>query len=420
MRRLIVPCLFAVSLAACVRTGDMDASSPIVFDKVTLEGEFPALTDFRFLPGSQEFLALGRSGKVGYFKLAGNKAKQIGSMTIPSVHSSVDCGAASLALDPDFASNKFFYVSFCTDPQSSTVMRYSFDGNYFGTALQTGREIISAGDPLSTRSIHGITAIRFDAAGAMLISVGEKGRAENAQDLTNPLGKIVRIIPNRDAAGEGYQVPADNPFVGGDPSDDIVFAYGLRNPWRAEFDSAGRYWMADVGSTFTEEINVALRPGQNFGWPRTEGPCKAACDGISDPVISYSRSVDNAFIRDDAFARTSTKFRVAWVGKEYVPEQVDRYDGLLTGKMIYGEWYVGWMRAVSVGPDGAVESDMPIGHLPFAVSFDTGSDGYHYAGTMFGAVELDENGNPQFASAADMNGVLWRMVLREERAENTL
>ena len=71
-----------------------------------------------------------------------------------------------------------------------------------------------------------------------------------------------------------YGIPADNPFVGVDGADE-VFAYGLRNPWRASFDSeTGALYIADVGQNAREEVNY-LAPGTgagvNFGWRFIEG-----------------------------------------------------------------------------------------------------------------------------------------------------
>ena len=83
----------------------------------------------------------------------------------------------------------------------------------------------------------------------------------------------------RDRRGEvrGLNVVADFAIrlelalsVAGDP-DPTLFAHGLRNPWRLWIDESLMY-IADVGQDAYEEVSVApLAPGQNFGWPITEG-----------------------------------------------------------------------------------------------------------------------------------------------------
>ena len=102
-----------------------------------------------------------------------------------------------------------------------------------------------------------------------------------AQDLTDPRGKIHRI--NRDGT-----VPTDNPFHdGAGPNWDSIWARGLRNPFRAYYDSpTGRLFVGDVGGnddTSNEEVNLGVR-GANFGWPNSEGPCASPC---TSPLYDY-------------------------------------------------------------------------------------------------------------------------------------
>ena len=70
-----------------------------------------------------------------------------------------------------------------------------------------------------------------------------------------------------------YAIPAGNPFAaaGGRPE---IWAYGLRNPFRASFDPLTQnLWIGDVGQGAREEIDL-MRPtdgGANFGWRIMEG-----------------------------------------------------------------------------------------------------------------------------------------------------
>src|SRR5690606_7276950 len=99
----------------------------------------------------------------------------------------------------------------------------------------------------------------------------------NAQDLylendgsgnpvRNLLGKMLRIEvngsgtnPSDDFPGEpnrNYAIPDDNPFAGDTIFDDEIWAYGLRNPFRASFDrKTGDLWIGDVGQSAREEID---------------------------------------------------------------------------------------------------------------------------------------------------------------------
>ncbi len=87
-------------------------------------------------------------------------------------------------------------------------------------------------------------------------------------------GTIIRVDPET-----GEALP-DNPlydFYGAndDPNAERIIAYGMRNPFRFTVRDNGEVWIADVGWTAWEEINVIRDPVdsivENFGWPAYEG-----------------------------------------------------------------------------------------------------------------------------------------------------
>ena len=111
--------------------------------------------------------------------------------------------------------------------------------------------------------------------GSLLINLGDGGASDgrDAQDYTKVLGGQIRIVP--DADGDGYDIPADNPYVGntnGWPPE--IWSKGLRNPWGISIDEpTGDLWFADVGNSTMEEVNCvpAMQAGSNFGWYFMEG-----------------------------------------------------------------------------------------------------------------------------------------------------
>ena len=80
----------------------------------------------------------------------------------------------------------------------------------------------------------------FGPDGYLYIGFGDGGRpAEpnyNSQDPKQYLGKMLRIDVNADT----YTVPPDNPFVDDPAYLPEIWALGLRNPWRLQFDRADR------------------------------------------------------------------------------------------------------------------------------------------------------------------------------------
>jgi glucose/arabinose dehydrogenase len=89
---------------------------------------------------------------------------------------------------------------------------------------------------------------------------GQFARPEQAQNLDNHLGKIVRIRP------DGL-VPPDNPFVGRPEVRPEIWSYGHRNSQGAALHpQTGRLWMHEHGPRGGDEINI-VRAGGNYGWP---------------------------------------------------------------------------------------------------------------------------------------------------------
>jgi glucose/arabinose dehydrogenase len=150
------------------------------------------------------------------------------------------------------------------------------------------REVISFGKNAGN---HNGGTLAFGPDGYLYIGLGDGGNANdtgashiepggNSQNLSTPLGKMLRIDPvnpeltaaSGDAvSGNGqYRLPTTNPFQAANQLREI-YAYGFRNPYRFAFDAAsGDLILADVGQNNIEEINrVTL--GGNYGWAVKEG-----------------------------------------------------------------------------------------------------------------------------------------------------
>lgn len=107
-----------------------------------------------------------------------------------------------------------------------------------------------------------------------LPSIGHSGNG-NAQKLTVPLGKILRIDPDGNNSANGrYGIPADNPFVTVPGAIDEIYAYGLRSPYGMSFDSeSGALVTGDIGQNDLEEVDVIVKGG-HYGRSHKEGtPC---------------------------------------------------------------------------------------------------------------------------------------------------
>ena len=196
----------------------------------------------------------------------------------------VQQGIYDFAFDPAFATNRYFYVFYTAGtPNRDRLSRFTANATLNGTVA--GSELILYQDPLDANAEHHGGAIVFGNDGKLYFTTGEHFDAAEAQDLSNPRGKLHRINPDG-------TVPTDGPFYDGAGRNwDSIWAYGLRNPYRAFYDGpTGRLYIGDVGgndyATAKEEVNIAAR-GANYGWPDHEGACPSPC---TSPLYSCAHN----------------------------------------------------------------------------------------------------------------------------------
>ena len=213
--------------------------------------------------------------------------------------------------------------------------------------------------------------------GFLYLGLGDGGGAgdpiEAGQDLTTPLGALLRIDP---AGGDPYAVPSTNPFLETEGAAPEIVAYGLRNPWRFSFDpETDEVWIADVGQDEREEVNrVALDelPGANFGWNLMEGTREFAGSEPEDhipPVYEYeTRGPEGCAITGGVVYRGGA-----------IPD--------LTGVYLYADYCNGVVRGLLVDDDGEVVEQAELGIDGGAVvSFATDTHGEVYVLDLQGAV----------------------------------
>ena len=219
-------------------------------------------------------------------------------------------GLIGMALDPNFAANKWVYLYFgpadagrpCAPPDtpggSCGVNRLS---RFKLTDEGLVQENVILDVPVQRmQCCHEGGSLEFAPNGDLFISTGDDtnpfessgynpideraGReafdAQRTSANTNDLrGKILRITPQPDGS---YTVPAGNLFAPGTPlTRPEIFAMGFRNPFRIEVDQqTGTLVVADYGPDANQpnadrgpegrvEWNV-VEPG-NYGWPYCHG-----------------------------------------------------------------------------------------------------------------------------------------------------
>jgi glucose/arabinose dehydrogenase/PKD repeat protein len=249
------------------------ASPPTDFETETLlDNGLEAPTAFDIAPDGRIFI-VEQSGNIMIYK---NGSLQPRFFDQLPGWATGDNGLLGIAFDPDWNANHYVYFYYIDDSDHShRVERFDASGD-----IGTNGPVEIYNSHAEAGFNHAGGTIAFGTDGKLYISVGDAGQSTNSQDLSVPMGKILRI--NKDGS-----IPQDNPFVGTKGARPEIWAYGFRNPFRMQFDSStGKLYEGDVGESTWEEINSVTKGG-NYGWPLTEGVCTNNCSNLIDPIYAY-------------------------------------------------------------------------------------------------------------------------------------
>ncbi|MFI5835717.1 PQQ-dependent sugar dehydrogenase [Micromonospora sp. NPDC051300] len=251
--------------------------------------------------------------------------------TVPNVQSTDgEGGLLGLAISPTFGTDPWLYIMHTT-PTDNRIVRIRMQ---YGTLHTASLQVLVSG--ILRNKYHNGGRLRFGPDGKLYASTGDAQNGDNAQNVNNLAGKILRL--NTDGT-----VPSDNPFG------NYVWSYGHRNPQGLAFDSQGRLWEQEFGNSVMDETNMIIRGG-NYGWPACEGT-SGACGtaGFIAPKRTYPTADGScsgiAVVRDVLYvacARGARMYRAVISG------------GSLTNVQTYFNGVYGRLRTVEPAPDGGL------------------------------------------------------------------
>ena len=212
-----------------------------------------------FLPQQQGFLITERPGRLRWLDTAGRLSPPLAG--VPAVYGKGQGGLLDVALSPDFARERWVYLSYAEvgeDGQAGTAVgrgRLAVDNS----ALEDFSVIFRQTPKLSTGAHFGSRLV-FDTQGYLFITLGDNNQRAAAQGLDKLQGKVVRLHADG-------RVPADNPWVGQAGVRAEIWSYGHRNPQGAALNPwSGQLWTHEHGPRGGDEINIP-KAGKNYGWP---------------------------------------------------------------------------------------------------------------------------------------------------------
>ncbi|MGH8248866.1 MAG: PQQ-dependent sugar dehydrogenase, partial [Gammaproteobacteria bacterium] len=142
----------------------------------------------------------------------------------PAVWERQDGGLFDVEVHPKYGQNGWIYLSYAEPGPNDTSMTAIVRGRIKDNTWVDQQFLFHAPPELYTASnIHYGSRFIFDRQGRLFYSLGDRGNIDDAQDLSNPAGKVHRI--NDDGS-----IPKDNPFANHPGALPSIWSYGHRNP----------------------------------------------------------------------------------------------------------------------------------------------------------------------------------------------
>ena len=292
----------------------------------------------------QRMLVSERSGEIRV--VLDGELQEDALYTFSEVSRVEESGLMGLAVDPDYADNRYLYACYTRQSAGGLANRVvrMLDGD---TSLSLDSILL---DEIPAAQYHDGCRLGFGPDGKLYVTTGDAQQGQLAQSLDSLAGKILRI--NIDGT-----IPDDNPFPGS-----AVYSYGHRNPqgiaWQA---GNGLLYAAEHGPSGWDgpgggdEINL-IQAGANYGWPLVSH--NESMQGAQDPLVQFTPAVapSGAMIynADVLPMFTGDFFFGALRGEGLVRVALDAQNLQSLGEAEWVVSTVGRVRDVVQGPDGLI------------------------------------------------------------------
>ena len=207
---------------------------------------------------------------------------------VPEVRVQGLSGLFDVALHPQFATNKFVYLTY------NKPIAERQNGLGVARGVWDGKALTNVKDIFVTTDASSVSRLVFGRDGKLYVSTfGNAGDGSGAQNPMSHAGKVLRL--NDDGS-----VPEDNPFSGKDGYKPEIYTIGHRSTLGLIVHPVtGELWESENGPNGGDEVNI-LKAGANYGWPLVStgrsypGPWQSkgfSREGFEDPVVYWVPSI---------------------------------------------------------------------------------------------------------------------------------
>jgi len=217
-------------------------------------------------PWAIAFLPDGRmlvTERPGRMRIVGKDSTLSAALAgVPQVFASGQGGLHDVVLDRNFVQNHILYFCYAepVEGRARTALARARLIDEGTARIDDVDVIFRQAGPLSSGNHFGCRIVQTPDDNLFLTTGDHFTTRDQAQNLGNDLGKIIRIRPDG-------SVPPDNPFVGKAAAKPEIWSYGHRNPQGlALHPVTGKLWEHEHGPRGGDEVNL-IEKGKNYGWP---------------------------------------------------------------------------------------------------------------------------------------------------------
>jgi aldose sugar dehydrogenase len=217
-------------------------------------------------PWAIAFLPDGRmlvTERPGRMRIVGKDSTLSAALAgVPQVFASGQGGLHDVVLDRNFVQNHILYFCYAepVEGRARTALARARLIDEGTARIDDVDVIFRQAGPLSSGNHFGCRIVQTPDDNLFLTTGDHFTTRDQAQNLGNDLGKIIRIRPDG-------SVPPDNPFVGKAAARPEIWSYGHRNPQGLTLHPVtGKLWEHEHGPRGGDEVNL-IEKGKNYGWP---------------------------------------------------------------------------------------------------------------------------------------------------------
>ena len=377
------------------------ATYPTGFEERTVVGGLSDPMSMAWAPDGRMFI-IEKPGRLKVVPPGGSIATTILDISSRVNHAN-DRGLLGLAVDSNFASNGYLYLSYTYDV---TPLTPDSDG---AMVSRVGRFTIGANNSVSPETVvlgthvsgpcpapsnavdcipsdglsHSIGTVISAPDGTLWIGSGDAADynrvdplAFRTYDERSMAGKILHV--DRDGRGlPGHSFcPADNDLTHVCTK---VHSKGFRNPFRFKLRPNGGLTVGDVGWNTREEVDLIAAAGRSYGWPCYEGTIRTP--GYRDRAecaAEYAKEgTSAAHVGPQHDYQHGSSGNAVMAGSEYTGAE---YPAGYRGDVFFADYAGGFIRRLELSADGTVQGaagfatnwvgvelkEMPNGDLAYA------------------------------------------------------